>query len=132
MKFIFAQAIQILEGVIVTHSSALSAFHKMKGVDILVQRLTVKVDRVKQMVDNSLLQPGPGAPDIVSGGVVDGSGEIKGDNGANFFSGNSIKTTSSAMLAAATTGTIVPSHRRRNLQAAHRALLFSAVNSFTK
>ena len=39
LKFISAQAIQILEGAIVTHSGVLSAFHELKGVDILVRRL---------------------------------------------------------------------------------------------
>ena len=48
MKFISAQAIQILEGAIVTHNNALSAFHELKGVDILVQRLNVEVEKVKR------------------------------------------------------------------------------------
>ena len=47
LKFISAQAIQILEGAIVTHNSALSAFHELKGVDILVNRLSVEIDRIK-------------------------------------------------------------------------------------
>ena len=48
MKFISVQAIQILEGAIVTHNNALSAFHELKGVDILVQRLNVEVEKVKR------------------------------------------------------------------------------------
>ena len=46
LKFISAQAIQILEGAIVTHNSALSAFHELKGVDILIQRLGIEVARM--------------------------------------------------------------------------------------
>eukprot|EP00804_Cyclotella_cryptica_P030429 CCRYP_008520-RB/>CCRYP_008520-RB protein AED:0.03 eAED:0.03 QI:213/1/1/1/1/1/14/495/4469 len=49
LKFITAQAIQILEGAIVTHSNALTAFHELKGVDILVQRLNIEVELVKQV-----------------------------------------------------------------------------------
>mmetsp|Transcript_9044 Transcript_9044/g.11092 ORF Transcript_9044/g.11092 Transcript_9044/m.11092 type:complete len:4662 (-) Transcript_9044:66-14051(-) len=48
MKFITAQAIQILEGAIVTHTSALTAFHDLLGVDILVRRLHEEIERVKK------------------------------------------------------------------------------------
>ena len=48
LKFITAQAIQILEGAIVTHTNALSAFHELKGVDVLVQRLTSEVENVRK------------------------------------------------------------------------------------
>ena len=34
-----------MEGAIVTHNNALSAFHELKGVDILVQRLNVEVEK---------------------------------------------------------------------------------------
>jgi hypothetical protein len=131
LKFISAQAIQILEGAIVTHNSALSAFHELKGVDILAQRLSVEVERAKQMEDNTLLPPVPSGSDIVSSSIVVGSGESKNDIGANTQSGISTELTSSAMITAATAGTIAPTHRRRNLQAARRALLFSTVNCLT-
>ena len=49
LKYITAQAIQIIEGAIVTHTSALSAFHELKGVDILVQRLNLEMKRVMQV-----------------------------------------------------------------------------------
>ena len=43
LRFIAAQAVQILEGAIVTHSNALSAFHNLKGVEILTTRLSKEV-----------------------------------------------------------------------------------------
>jgi hypothetical protein len=48
LKFISAQAIQILEGAIVTHTNALSAFHELKGVDVLVQRLSSEVEIIRK------------------------------------------------------------------------------------
>jgi len=39
LRFITAQAIQILEGAIVTHSPALAAFHDLKAVDLLIKLL---------------------------------------------------------------------------------------------
>lgn len=48
LKFIAAQAIQILEGAIVTHGNALSAFHELNGVDILVKRLNAEVTRIQE------------------------------------------------------------------------------------
>ena len=88
LKYITAQAIQILEGAIVTHTSALSAFHELKGVDILVHRLHMEMERVKQ-VDNS---------DIEDEAMDEANGKPK---------------------------------PKRNLQAARRVLLFSAVNCLT-
>ena len=41
LQFISSQAIQILEGAIVTHNIALLAFHELKGVDILIQQLVI-------------------------------------------------------------------------------------------
>lgn len=85
LKYITAQAIQILEGAIVTHGNALSAFHELKGVDILVQRLTIEMERVKQVKSSD--------DDVV---MKDGDDDHK-----------------------------------RNLTAARRVLLFSAVNCLT-
>lgn len=85
LKFISAQAIQILEGAIVTHNSALAAFHELKGVDILVQRLSVEVEKVNQVK-------------TAEGDVV------MGDDSQ---------------------------HSHRELRAAKRVLLFSAVNCLT-
>lgn len=42
-RFITAQAIQILEGAIVTHNNALSAFHDLQGVEVLTSRLSKEV-----------------------------------------------------------------------------------------
>jgi hypothetical protein len=86
LKYITAQVIQILEGAIVTHNNALSAFHELKGVDILVQRLNIEVERVKQV--------NPKDGDVAMDGSDDHSSQ-------------------------------------RNLQAARRVLLFSAVNCLT-
>jgi hypothetical protein len=118
LKFISAQAIQILEGAIVTHTSALSAFHDLKGVDILVQRLSVEVEKVK-------FATSPSAPGIGDGSVGDAIGQNDDVSSAMVLSGNSTTSSSTTMEK------ILPTHRRRNLQAARRVLLFSAVNCLT-
>lgn len=58
LQLISSQAIQILEGAIVTHKIALSAFHELKGVDILIQRLGIEVEKVKlcQVTEDSMLR----------------------------------------------------------------------------
>lgn len=43
LRFITAQAIQILEGAIVTHNNALSAFHGLQGVEVLTTRLSREI-----------------------------------------------------------------------------------------
>jgi len=48
MNFITAQAIQILEGGVVTHGNALTAFHDLKGVDVLVRRLDLEIQKIKR------------------------------------------------------------------------------------
>merc|ERR1711862_513268 len=48
LKFIIAQAIQILEGAIVTQGSALSAFHDLHGVELLVSRLFQEIKRIQR------------------------------------------------------------------------------------
>jgi hypothetical protein len=118
LKFISAQAIQILEGAIVTHTSALSAFHELKGVDILVQRLSVEVEKVK-------FASSPSAPGIGDGSFGDAIGQSDDVSCAMVLSGNSTTSSSTTMEK------ILPTHRRRNLQAARRVLLFSAVNCLT-
>jgi len=57
LRFVTAQAVQILEGAIVTHNNALSAFHNLKGVETLTARLWKEVlsardVRVKNSSDN--------------------------------------------------------------------------------
>ena len=47
LRFITAQAIQILEGAIVTHNNALSAFHDLQGVEVLTSRLSKEVSRTR-------------------------------------------------------------------------------------
>ncbi|KAL9185952.1 hypothetical protein ACHAXT_003729 [Thalassiosira profunda] len=47
LQFITAQAIQILEGAVVTHGAALAAFHELDGVEVLVKRLSAEMDAIK-------------------------------------------------------------------------------------
>lgn len=101
-----------------THTSALSAFHELKGVDILVQRLSVEVEKVK-------FASSPSAPGIGDGSFGDAIGQSDDVSCAMVLSGNSTTSSSTTMEK------ILPTHRRRNLQAARRVLLFSAVNCLT-
>lgn len=48
LRFITAQAIQILEGAIVTHNNALAAFHDLNGVEVLTSRLSQEVGDTQQ------------------------------------------------------------------------------------
>lgn len=43
LRFVTAQAVQILEGAIVTHNNALSAFHDLEGVEVLTGRLSKEI-----------------------------------------------------------------------------------------
>jgi len=54
LKFIIAQAIQILEGTLSTHGPALSAFYDLKGSDLLVTRLHVEVERIRKSSEVTL------------------------------------------------------------------------------
>jgi hypothetical protein len=47
LRFVTAQSVQIIEGAIVTHNNALSAFHDLQGVDILVSRLSTEIDGIR-------------------------------------------------------------------------------------
>lgn len=63
LLFVTAQAVQILEGAIVTHNNALTAFHDLQGVDVLTLRLsremgfveTSNTDVDEMDVDSSVL-----------------------------------------------------------------------------
>jgi len=48
VRFVASQAIQIIEGAIVTHNNALSAFHDLKGVDVLITRLEKEMIAAKE------------------------------------------------------------------------------------
>ena len=48
IRFVASQAIQIIEGAIVTHTNASSAFHDLNGVDILISRLQVEMIQAKE------------------------------------------------------------------------------------
>jgi E3 ubiquitin-protein ligase HUWE1 len=43
LRFVLAQAVQILEGAIVTHGNALTAFHDLRGVEVLSGRLSGEI-----------------------------------------------------------------------------------------
>jgi E3 ubiquitin-protein ligase HUWE1 len=47
MRFVTAQAVQILEGAIVTHNNALIAFHDLHGVEVLTNRLSQEIASIK-------------------------------------------------------------------------------------
>jgi E3 ubiquitin-protein ligase HUWE1 len=68
LRFITAQAVQILEGSIVTHNSALSAFHNLKGVEVLTTRLSkeILIARSRRMRAESM--------EGVTGMEIDGKG----------------------------------------------------------
>ena len=53
LRFITAQSIQIIEGAVVTHTNALSAFHDLQGVDVLTSRLSVEMEMIRQASDQS-------------------------------------------------------------------------------
>jgi len=48
LKFVSAQAIQILEAAAVTHSSALIALHELEGVELLVKRLNLEIEDIRE------------------------------------------------------------------------------------
>mmetsp|Transcript_747 Transcript_747/g.1813 ORF Transcript_747/g.1813 Transcript_747/m.1813 type:complete len:4405 (+) Transcript_747:307-13521(+) len=61
LRFVTAQAVQILEGAIVTHNNALSAFHNLNGVEVLTTRLSKEIlsardTRIKNSSDNDCTQ----------------------------------------------------------------------------
>lgn len=47
LRLVTAQAVQILEGAVVTHSHALTAFHDLQGVQVLTNRLTQEIEAAK-------------------------------------------------------------------------------------
>ena len=56
LRCISSQAIQIIEGSIATHTNSLTAFHDLKGVEVLISRLHAEIVEVKrgtnQMADS--------------------------------------------------------------------------------
>jgi hypothetical protein len=48
LKFIVAQAIQVLEVAVAMHSNALAVFYELNGVELLVRRITAEVDNAGQ------------------------------------------------------------------------------------
>jgi Domain of Unknown Function (DUF908)/Domain of Unknown Function (DUF913) len=47
LRYISSQAIQIIEGSIATHTNSLTAFHDLKGVEVLISRLHGEIVEVK-------------------------------------------------------------------------------------
>ena len=83
LKFISAQAIQILEGAIVTHTNALSAFHELKGVDVLVQRLSSEVEIIRK---NSSSGDSDVVMEDIHGGTKDEKPRLQGAQRVLLFS----------------------------------------------
>ena len=104
LKFISAQAVQILEAAIVTHNSALVAFHELEGVDLLVKRLDFEVDQIKES--------GNETPSSVG---TEGDVEMEDAKSQDGDNDGSIDSSSSA----------------RPLSASRRLLLFSLMNCLT-
>jgi E3 ubiquitin-protein ligase HUWE1 len=58
LRYITAQAAQILESVTVTSTNALTTFQDLKGIDVLVKRLEIEIDNIrKTMRENSQSSP---------------------------------------------------------------------------
>ncbi|CAB9503919.1 Probable E3 ubiquitin-protein ligase hulA [Seminavis robusta] len=57
LRFITAQAIQILEGAIVTHNNALAAFHDLHGVEVLTSRLSKEVGHTRREKEAAETEP---------------------------------------------------------------------------
>ena len=55
LRYITAQAVQILEPVTATSSNALASFHDLKGVDVLIKRLDFEIKDVKRNANAVLL-----------------------------------------------------------------------------
>jgi hypothetical protein len=53
LRFVTAQAVQILEGAIVTHNNALSAFHDLQGVEVLTTRLSKEILESRKMAEDT-------------------------------------------------------------------------------
>jgi hypothetical protein len=58
LKFIMAQSIQIIEGAIVTHSNAFSSFHDLKGIYVLMSRLSEDLEAIHQCRQSLLYADG--------------------------------------------------------------------------
>lgn len=56
MRFVMAQAVQILEGAIVTHNNALTAFHDLQGVEVLTTRLSQEIISTKSFSGDDATQ----------------------------------------------------------------------------
>lgn len=50
LRYIVAQAVQILEGTFITHSNSLTAFHDLQGVEVMTTRLSQEVVCTKNMI----------------------------------------------------------------------------------
>ena len=122
LKFISAQAIQILEGAIVTHNHALSAFHELKGVDILVQRLSVEVEKVRRLA---------GINQTPSSAAATATGKGGGDDSSAATNAENEGVSDMVLDDSPSTTTASADDKPRTLQAARRVLLYSAVNCLT-
>ena len=56
LRLITAQAVQILENVIVTHPSSMVTFHDLNGVEILIKRLSREIEDTKRVVKSNVAE----------------------------------------------------------------------------
>eukprot|EP00980_Cylindrotheca_fusiformis_P007262 scaffold1525_cov142-Cylindrotheca_fusiformis.AAC.62 len=105
LRFVTAQAVQILEGAIVTHNNALSAFHDLNGVEVLTRRLSKEIS-------------------LFSTGKVDAKAEL--DSGAIPMDSEPAETDAAGLMEVDSSSTT-----RIRLQSSHRVLLFSIVTCLT-
>ena len=62
LRFVTAQAVQILEGAIVTHNNALSAFHDLQGVEVLTTRLSKEILESRKKGEDKIESESDDAP----------------------------------------------------------------------
>ena len=111
LKFVSAQAIQILEAAVVTHSSALIAFHELEGVELLVKRLNLEIEQIKQAGSDS---DGDGDVEMKDAKSQEESSSTNdGNNGGDNSNNNN------------------NNNKTRPLTASRRVILFSLTNCLT-
>ena len=115
LKFVSAQAIQILEAAVVTHSSALIAFHELEGVELLVKRLNLEIEEIKQSGSDS---DGDGDVEMKDAKSQEGSSSTNdGNNGGDNNNNNNNNNNTN--------------NKTRPLTASRRVILFSLTNCLT-
>jgi hypothetical protein len=105
VRFVTAQAVQILEGAIVTHNNALSAFHNLNGVEVLTERLSKEISLFSSRKTGLNIEPDSDAAPMDSDpSDADATGKMDVD---------------------------LSSTSENQLQSSHRVLLFGIVTCLT-